>query len=152
MNESDTRIHWFNLVNTTIITLFLTVMVALILLHALHKDIARYNRLEAQEDAQEEFGWKLVHGDVFRPPRRFMLLSVLLGSGAQIVIMAAATMIFAALGFLSPSNRGALMTTILVVYVCVAFVAGNVSSRFYKMFGGESWKKNVLLTAFLVPG
>jgi transmembrane 9 superfamily protein 2/4 len=81
-----------------------------------------------------------------------MLLSVLLGNGAQIVIMAATTLLFAAFGFLSPSNRGALVTTILVVYVCVAFIAGFVSSRFYKMFGGESWKTNVLLTAFLVPG
>lgn len=33
---------------------------------------------------QEEFGWKLVHGDVFRPPRRGMLLAVFLGSGAQV--------------------------------------------------------------------
>ena len=40
-----------------------------------------------QEEAQEEFGWKLVHGDVFRPPRKGMLLSVLLGSGVQIFVM-----------------------------------------------------------------
>ena len=40
-----------------------------------------------QEDAQEEFGWKLVHGDIFRPPRKGMLLSVFLGSGTQILIM-----------------------------------------------------------------
>lgn len=33
---------------------------------------------------QEEFGWKLVHGDVFRPPRRGMLLAVFLGSGSQV--------------------------------------------------------------------
>lgn len=46
-----------------------------------------------QEDAQEEFGWKLVHGDVFRPPKKSMLLSVMLGSGTQIT-----TMIFVTLG------------------------------------------------------
>lgn len=40
-----------------------------------------------QEDAQEEFGWKLVHGDVFRPPRRAMLLSVFIGSGSQVFCM-----------------------------------------------------------------
>jgi len=33
-----------------------------------------------QEEAQEESGWKLVHGDVFRPPEFSpMLLSVLAG-------------------------------------------------------------------------
>lgn len=45
-----------------------------------------------QEDAQEEFGWKLVHGDVFRPPRKGMLLSVFLGSGTQIFIMTFVTL------------------------------------------------------------
>ena len=32
----------------------------------------------------EESGWKLVHGDVFRPPRFHMLLSALLGTGVQL--------------------------------------------------------------------
>ena len=45
-----------------------------------------------QEDPQEEFGWKLVHGDVFRPPRKGMMLSVLVGSGVQVCLMVAFTM------------------------------------------------------------
>ena len=40
--------------------------------------------MDNSEDAQEEFGWKLVHGDVFRPPTFGMLLSVFLGSGVQV--------------------------------------------------------------------
>lgn len=40
----------------------------------------------------------------------------------------------------------------LVFYVCFGIVAGYVSARMYKMFGGENWKKNVLLTATVVPG
>lgn len=35
----------------------------------------------------EEFSWKLLHGDVFRPPKKGMLLSVMLGSGSQIFFM-----------------------------------------------------------------
>ena len=46
--------------------------------------VLRYNQIDSGEDAQEEFGWKLVHGDVFRPPRKGMLLSVFLGSGTQV--------------------------------------------------------------------
>jgi transmembrane 9 superfamily member 2/4 len=44
-----------------------------------------------QEDVQEDSGWKLVHGDVFRPPRYILLLSVLLGSGSQLFMMVGAT-------------------------------------------------------------
>ncbi|KND01964.1 uncharacterized protein SPPG_02472 [Spizellomyces punctatus DAOM BR117] len=148
----DPKIHWFSLVNSVVIVLFLTGMVAMILLRALHKDIARYNAVEAQEDAQEDFGWKLVHGDVFRPPRWSMLLAVLVGSGAQLFLMASVTLGFAVLGFLSPSSRGSLSTVMLVFYVLFGSVAGYTSARYYKMFGGEKWKRNVVLTAFLVPG
>lgn len=110
------------------------------------------NTLLSQEEAQEEFGWKLVHGDVFRPPRRAMLLSVFLGSGVQILFMSLITLVFACLGFLSPANRGALMTCALVMYVCLGTPAGYVSARVYKMCGGERWKSNVLMTALLCPG
>uniref|UniRef100_A0A8C0MEB8 Transmembrane 9 superfamily member n=1 Tax=Canis lupus familiaris TaxID=9615 RepID=A0A8C0MEB8_CANLF len=105
-----------------------------------------------QEDAQEEFGWKLVHGDIFRPPRKGMLLSVFLGSGTQILIMTFVTLFFACLGFLSPANRGALMTCAVVLWVLLGTPAGYVAARFYKSFGGEKWKTNVLLTSFLCPG
>uniref|UniRef100_A0A8C7FA64 Transmembrane 9 superfamily member n=1 Tax=Oncorhynchus kisutch TaxID=8019 RepID=A0A8C7FA64_ONCKI len=105
-----------------------------------------------ENDAQEESGWKQVHGDVFRPPRKGMLLSVFLGQGTQIFIMTFITLFLACLGFLSPANRGALMTCSVVLWVLLGTPAGYVSSRLYKTFGGEKWKTNVLLTALLCPG
>lgn len=147
-----TNIQWFSILNSLVIVLFLSGMVAMILLRTLHKDIARYNQIDSGEDAQEEFGWKLVHGDVFRPPRKGMLLSVMLGSGFQVLAMTVITLAFACLGFLSPANRGALMTCAMVLYVCLGTPAGFVSSRIYKSFGGEKWKSNVILTSMLCPG
>jgi len=47
-------------------------MVAMIMLRTLYRDISRYNQLETEE-AQEETGWKLVHGDVFCPPVNYTL-------------------------------------------------------------------------------
>uniref|UniRef100_A0A3Q1EAT7 Transmembrane 9 superfamily member n=1 Tax=Acanthochromis polyacanthus TaxID=80966 RepID=A0A3Q1EAT7_9TELE len=147
-----TNIQWFSIMNSLVIVLFLSGMVAMIMLRTLHKDIARYNQMDSVEDAQEEFGWKLVHGDVFRPPKKGMLLSVFLGSGTQIFIMTFVTLFFACLGFLSPANRGALMTCSVVLWVLLGTPAGYVAARLYKSFGGEKWKTNVLLTAFLCPG
>lgn len=100
----DPKIHWFSLINSAVFVVFLVVMVTMILLRALKKDIARYNRLDminledldgtsaAVEDGiQEDSGWKLVHGDVFRCPRSPLFLSVLVGNGAQLFMMAGAT-------------------------------------------------------------
>ncbi|KAM4878439.1 transmembrane 9 superfamily member 2-like isoform 2-T2 [Sylvia borin] len=147
-----TNIQWFSIMNSLVIVLFLSGMVAMIILRTLHKDIARYNQIDSSEDAQEEFGWKLVHGDVFRPPRKGMLLSVFLGQGTQIFIMTFITLFLACLGFLSPANRGALMTCAVVLWVLLGTPAGYVSARMYKTFRGEKWKTNVLLTALLCPG
>uniref|UniRef100_A0A8C2C982 Transmembrane 9 superfamily member n=1 Tax=Cyprinus carpio TaxID=7962 RepID=A0A8C2C982_CYPCA len=146
-----TNIQWFSIMNSLVIVLFLSGMVAMIMLRTLHKDIARYNQMD-QEEAQEESGWKQVHGDVFRPPRMGMLLSVFLGQGTQVFIMTFITLFLACLGFLSPANRGALMTCSVVLWVLLGTPAGYVSARLYKTFGGENWKTNVLLTAFLCPG
>ncbi|XP_070146767.1 transmembrane 9 superfamily member 2-like isoform X6 [Ovis canadensis] len=90
VSMSHTRIQWFSILNSFVVVLFLTGMVAMIILRTLHKDIIRYN----QEDIQKDYGWKLVHGDVFRPPRHGMLLSILLGQGTQVLIMTFITLSF----------------------------------------------------------
>lgn len=51
-----TNIQWFSILNSLVIVLFLSGMVAMIMLRTLHKDIARYNQMDSGEDAQEEFG------------------------------------------------------------------------------------------------
>ncbi|KAJ9610761.1 Transmembrane 9 super member 2 [Cladophialophora chaetospira] len=159
----DPKIHWFSLINSAIFVIFLLGMVSTVLVRALRKDIARYNRLDninlddlsgtsvVDDDVQEDSGWKLVHGDVFRPPRYALLMSVLLGSGAQLFVMTAATVAFAMLGFLSPSNRGWLTSIGLLLYTVFGCIGGYVSSRAYKSFGGENWKLNIAATPIFVP-
>ncbi|KRZ51538.1 Transmembrane 9 superfamily member 2 [Trichinella nativa] len=151
-SKSTTSIQWFGITNSILIVLFLTGMIGVIFLRTLRRDISRYNQFDSSDDVQEEFGWKLVHGDVFRPPACRLLLSVFLGSGAQILCMVFVTLVLACLGFLSPARRGALMTCGVALYVCFGFVNGYVSATFYKAFGGTLWKKNIFLSAVLCPG
>ena len=134
------------------IVLFLSGMLAMIMARTLHRDLRRYNDIESKEEAAEESGWKLVHGDVFRPPQRSGLLAVYLGTGVQLLGMGVITMCFALFGFLSPSNRGGLMTAMLVLFVAMGGLAGYVSALFYKTFKGVQWKMNTLKTAFMFPG
>ena len=56
----DDQIHWFSIINSVMIVLFLSGMVAMIMMRTLHRDISKYNQLETAEEAQEETGWKLV--------------------------------------------------------------------------------------------
>ncbi|EEQ40538.1 hypothetical protein CLUG_04666 [Clavispora lusitaniae ATCC 42720] len=81
-----------------------------------------------------------------------MLLSILVGSGVQLFCMALVTIIFALLGLLSPSNRGALSTFMFIFYILFSVISSYVSGYIYRFFGGEDWKTNMILTPILVPG
>jgi transmembrane 9 superfamily protein 2/4 len=155
MDNKDTKVHWFSIVDSLLIVVFLTAMIGMILLRNLHRDIMRYNRVPTEEERaeeREESGWKLVHADVFRPPARApMLLAVSVGTGMQIVCMGFATIFFAAVGFLSPANRGSLMIAVLLLYVMFGSVAGYHSARLYKTFKGKQFQRCTILTALLYP-
>lgn len=66
-------------------------ILTMIMIRTLRRDIARYNTDDNIEDTLEETGWKLVHGDVFRPPKNTRLFSAVIGSGIQIFFMALIT-------------------------------------------------------------
>ena len=115
----------------------------------------RYNRIPTDEEKaeeQEESGWKLVHADVFRAPPASMLFSVMVGTGVQCFGSAMGILTFSALGFLSPANRGSLLTALVVVFVIMGMVGGYHAARMYKTFKGTAWQCVTLLTAFGFPG
>lgn len=147
----DPKIHWFSLINSLVIGAMLVGMVAMILYRTISKDISRYQAVDLSEEVQEDYGWKLVHGEVFRMPSRPMLLSVMVGNGIHLICMCGVTLVFALFGLLSPSNRGSLATVLLICWTLFACVSGYVSARTYASLGGDQWKPNLVLTAVLFP-
>lgn len=89
---SNVQIHWFSIINSLVVVFFLSGILALIMVKVLRREIAKYNSLDdGSDDALEEKGWKLVHGDVFRPPRHTRFFAAVIGSGIQIFLMALIT-------------------------------------------------------------
>lgn len=175
LGMSDVQIHWFSIINSLVVVFFLSGILTMIMIRTLRRDIARYNTDDNYEDTLEETGWKLVHGDVFRPPRNPRLFAAVVGSGIQIFFMALITiceykqkffvfffqtnlmefifdLVVAMLGMLSPASRGALMTSGIFLYVFMGLIAGYFSARLYKTMKGREWKKGAFLTATLYPG
>ncbi|KAH8279820.1 hypothetical protein KR054_007514 [Drosophila jambulina] len=148
----DVQIHWFSIINSLVVVFFLSGILTMIMIRTLRRDIARYNTDDNIEDTLEETGWKLVHGDVFRPPKNTRLFSAIIGSGIQIFFMSLITIFFAMLGMLSPSSRGALMTSGIFMYVFMGTIAGYYAARLYKTMKGREWKRAAFLTATLYPG
>jgi transmembrane 9 superfamily member 2/4 len=80
-----------------------------------------------------------------------MLLSILVGTGIQLAAMLLVTLICGTVGFLSPANRGSLLTMMLLLFVFMGGISGYWSGRIYKMFGQGQWLKNAIFTAILFP-
>ena len=163
----DGRVHWFSVLNSLAVVAFLAVMVGAIVARALRADIAAYNALDSAgngangsgssslvglaEDAADESGWKLLHGDVFRPCKGRTLLAAGVGAGAQLAATLAGTLAFAVAGFLSPANRGALGTAAPLLFAGSGLVGGYASARIYKLLRGPSPARATAAAAFLFP-
>mmetsp|Transcript_1088 Transcript_1088/g.3258 ORF Transcript_1088/g.3258 Transcript_1088/m.3258 type:complete len:662 (+) Transcript_1088:300-2285(+) len=150
------QVHWFSVINSVIVVLVLSGVVMIILLRTVRRDLVKYEELLGDTDGEfkEEYGWKLVMGDVFRPPPASMALCVNVGTGVQILLCSAVTTIFAALGFLSPASRGALLSTCIGMYILLSVVAGYtavwMSSMIFQTH--ERWVSAALRTCFFFPG
>lgn len=151
IGSADDDIHFFAIVNSLMIVLFLAGTIAIIMIRTIKKDIMTYN--EMIEDGTEETGWKLVHGDVFRPPSNGSIaLAVLVGNGAQIGTAFFITLMSSIARLLNPIKKGHMLTAVIVLYVLSGSVAGYVSSRIFKFCGLKAWRLNTILTAVAIPG
>ena len=103
----------------------------------------------SDDEATEELtGWKLLHGDVFRSPAYSGLLAPLVGSGMQLVFMATGLLLLSCFGILNPSYRGGYISVGVALFILAGLFSGYFSGRAYKTFGGQLWKKNVVVVRF----
>ncbi|GAB4859288.1 Transmembrane 9 super member 12 [Ancistrocladus abbreviatus] len=151
------RVHWFSILNSLMVIFFLAGIVFVIFLRTVRRDLTRYEELdkEAQAQMNEELsGWKLVVGDVFREPDCSKLLCVMVGDGVQITGMTVVTIIFAALGFMSPASRGMLLTGMIMLYLFLGTAAGYAGVRLWGTIKGtpEGWRSVAWSVACFFPG
>ncbi|CAG8652436.1 14263_t:CDS:10, partial [Gigaspora rosea] len=143
------KIHWFSIFNSFIMVMLLAGFVSVILLRMLKKDYARYDKEEAlgdlDHDLGDEYGWKQVHGDVFRAPRSLLLFSALVEIEQlnQIFIL---NLLFLCI------RRATILMASIFFYTLTSVIAGYSSANTYQIYGGRNWIKNILVTATLWPG
>ncbi|KAK4754941.1 hypothetical protein SAY87_008698 [Trapa incisa] len=158
LKMEGSKVHWFSILNSLMVITFLAGIVLVIFLRTVRRDLTRYEELdkEAQAQMNEELsGWKLVVGDVFRAPTSPGLLCVMVGDGVQILCMAVVTILFAALGFMSPASRGTLITGMLFFYMVLGVLAGYVAVRMWRTIGcgdHKGWVPVAFKAACFFPG
>lgn len=147
----DREIHWYSIGNAILSVLLLMGLLGSILMRVVRKDFREYEALDA-DDESDDFGWKLLYGDVFRFPRGLAILCPFLGTGVQLFALSAVLLLFGALEVFHPLSRGTIYTTAVCCYAATAGIAGFVSGYLYKQMGGSAWVRNAFVTVFVFCG
>eukprot|EP01112_Ceratiomyxa_fruticulosa_P017393 TRINITY_DN5408_c0_g2_i1.p1 TRINITY_DN5408_c0_g2~~TRINITY_DN5408_c0_g2_i1.p1 ORF type:complete len:627 (+),score=97.83 TRINITY_DN5408_c0_g2_i1:181-2061(+) len=145
IGNADSQIHWFSFVNGLVILGFLTVVVVFIFVRKIRADFTMDGEIE-------EVGWKLIYGDVFRPPKWPNLFSAFVGAGIHILVTSTIILILSVFGFINPSNRGSILTTSLSSFVLLSAFAGYFSERTLKIVHGSRWKRVAFFTILAFSG
>eukprot|EP01137_Pigoraptor_chileana_P014786 Opistho-2@69879 len=150
------EIHWISIFNSLVLVVLLTGLVGVILARVLNNDFARYSRVDAEaieDDDASDYGWKLIHGDVFRFPAQKSMFCAILGAGTQFLALATFLIVMAIIGLFNIHNHGSMNSAAIVLYAMTSCISGYVSGSFYKKLGGENWVWNIMLTVsiFTVP-
>ena len=145
--------RWFGLITSNIIILILTCGIFFILTRTVNKDLDKYNASSIITDSVsiDEFGWKQINGDVFRPPKHLKTLSAFIGTGFEILCLLIVSLIMSIIGFKKPEIRLDLINNLFLCCILFAIISGFVSTFIYKNNGGRDWLFNCLVTAFLFP-
>ena len=149
---SNKRIHWISIIASNVIMLLLSGLIILILCRTIKKDVEVFNIKVGADDFIDEFGWKQVCNDVFRPGSNTMLYCASIGIGVQLFCMFFFGLFLSFLGFLNIEQRSNMLSILIIYYVLMGFPAGYISTRMYKLTNGKNWFKVAILNAVLFPG
>jgi hypothetical protein len=148
---SSFEIHWLSIINSFVLVLLLTAFLTIILLRVLKNDFSRYMELDDEAMDEEESGWKLIHGDVFRFPQYSTLFCAAVGTGNQLICITFCHLGLALTGVISTNRRGSIMAGVVVLYCLTSFVGGYTSVKLYRQMNGKLWVRCILLTSLLFP-
>jgi len=148
------EVHWLSIFNSILLVLLLMSFLMLILMRVLKQDFVRYmgglpddleadlqgddrDPLLAEENAaaimEEETGWKLLHGDVFRYPSYPSLFAAIIGVGTQLIACSVVVLGLALCGIVSTTYRGQILSATVISYNLTGFVAGYVTAQVYAL-------------------
>ena len=146
-------IHWSGIILSEVLIVIISVIIVVVLCRNLRADISSYNYRVSNLEEINEYDWKQIQGDVFRPPAvNVLLLCSILGTGTQLFLMITATLFFGLFGFMNPEQRANILNIGILFFCFMGLPGGYIAALFYRFWGGTSWLRVSLLTSFLFPG
>jgi len=143
---------WNNILILLAINLVLSLTIYKLVMWNMNK-YKQQNAIEKTLDMEfdEDQGWKLLLGDIYRQPNKLSLLCTLVGTGIQTMVTALLISFLGASGILPMGDRGLLATASILVFSLLPFITSFTSMKLYLMYEGRLFKRNMTLNCCLVP-
>ena len=150
---STVGIHWTGIIISEVAVVIIGIIIVFVICRDVKYDIHSYNFKVSQMEEIDEYDWRQVSGDVFRPPSvNVLLLSSIIGTGTQLFLMMTGTLFLAIFGFMNPDKRANILNIGILFFCFMGLPGGYMAALFYKFWGGISWVRISFLTSFLFPG
>jgi len=148
----DKFIHTNSVYISGLIIFVLLIILSYIYIRAIKTETEIYNaKVTSDDETINEYGWRNIAFDVFRRPIRSDILSSLIGTGIQLLVMLLYSLSFVVLGIIKPKSGGSYFTLLAMVYIFLSLISGYASARFYKMVHGLNWLRVCVFTAIFFP-
>ena len=146
-------IHWTGVIISEVLIVVISIIIVTALCRNLKGDITSYNYRVSNFEDINEYDWKQISGDVFRPPStNVLLLSSILGTGTQLFLMITGTLFFGLFGFMNPEQRANILNIGILFFCLMGLPGGYIAALFYRFWGGKNWLRISLSTSILFPG
>ncbi|ANB14558.1 Emp70p [Sugiyamaella lignohabitans] len=164
------RIRWKPLITLIVVSTILCVVLSGIAFYFVQKEVTKIQQAKSNPNTIMS-GLKSLKDVALRSPKNTLLLSVLVGNGSHLFVLALLTIVFAAIGVLSPEKRGSIATMAIYTYSFTSIIAGYTAAYCFRAYKGEDfvqdedeneetiiktdltlWSTLFLLTPVLIPG
>lgn len=146
------EIHQLSIMNSFWTILILIGFLLALYVRVLRKDFYKFGNDVELADDQEETGWKILHGDVFRYPNYKALFAAAMGCGTQLLAVVVSILILGLFGFFRPYDRGVIQIALIITYALTCGLGGFTAGSFYHQLEGNEWVRNLCLTGCLFCG
>jgi hypothetical protein len=152
------QIHWLSVINSCVLVVLLVSFLTILLVNVVRSDLLRGIGADdlqphSSSNTDEDVGWKLIHGNVFRPPRHLSMFCAMVGAGGHCFVTIMLVLLLTLFGIFSPVKRGGISTAALLIYVVTSAIGGFVSGRLFHQLSKDNgrWGLTAVSTFAFFP-
>lgn len=142
--------HYYSLLKISVYMIAVIGVLGFLIIEKITNDVGDFQKdiqFDDFDDSQDQFHWRLLHGDIFRSPKNMNFLSSLVGTSFQLIFTFIIFIIINA--FTSIVDGIGYFNLFFIIYLFTSFLSGYASTSVSVQFGDKNYFKISMNTVFV---